>query len=115
MPVLSFLVRHPGGLYLKQEHFKFIFPFITHLIFTHLADYESEVAASVRGLLRSTLPSNMSLEIEDFKLTLVFRRKLLPWGQHWHLFDHVQFGIIIRLPLYREKKPPLRTKIGNLC
>ena len=54
MPIHSFRGVHPGWLYLKQE-LKFIFPFITHLIFTHLADYESEVAASVRGLLRSTL------------------------------------------------------------
>ena len=42
--------------------FQFIFAFINSQIFTHLANYESEVAASVRGLLRSTLPSTMSLE-----------------------------------------------------
>ena len=72
------------------------------------------MAASVRGLLRSALPSNMSLEIEDFKSKLVFRRKLLPWGQHWHLFDHVQFGIIIRLPLYLEEKTSIEDKNWKL-
>ena len=56
--------------------FQFIFAFINRQIFTHLASYESEVAASVRGLLRSTLLPSKGLELRILSQScLIFWRK----------------------------------------